>query len=194
MIELPPLPKQPFFRKMLTPLWEYLQQSRIVPGKNIRYTETGAGGILLEGEAGGKVSALDPCAFGRAIAGATSGKKTLSAGQIHANGIHTPEGGDGGTEFTPTDGNYIWAEVNIEADQDDDDLLTGDWTPTGATLATGSSVPDDHTFTNVAPSGKAYAPLGLWVGTSFVAYGCGDVTFKFCRNNSISGTASFYRG
>lgn len=176
----------------------YIRASRITGVSGGRLVRTPNGTIIqITPQSTVPRAAATPCAFGRAIEGSTSSYKTLSAGQIHAAGTHTDDGGEGGTDLTPTDGHFVWAEVVITATEADD-LLTGAWSAASATLASGSSVPDDHDWEPGDNVGKAYAPLGYWTGSgataTFTAYACGDVTFKFCAENTISGNATFYRG
>jgi len=128
----------------------------------------------------------------------------LNAGQVLAGGVSADVGGED-TTFTPEIGHHVWAEVTLEAGLDDDDLLDGSFTASDAALESGAEVPDAHSWTEAAASGKAYRSLGSWVDDGsgeggaageprWEAEGCGHVTFLFCAATGKVGTSNSYRG
>lgn len=125
----------------------------------------------------------------------------IAAGVINAGGVHEIVGGVE-TTFTPTIGYVVYAEVELEAGltDDDDPIFDGTWEATDGSAAvnTGSTIPDDHAWTDSSPTGNAYRLLGSWVADGagnpkWEYYGCGDVTFKLCINFARYAVAYSYR-
>lgn len=121
----------------------------------------------------------------------------LSIGAINAGGTHEIVGGED-TTITPTVGNIVYAEVELEAELTDGGAFNGSFTADSAAIVSASSVPDDHSWTSSAASGKSYRALGTWVADGegdpkWQGFGCGDVTFKLCFVTTDSADAHSYR-
>lgn len=157
---------------------------------------------VLPGTGGGG-SGVSLCALGLLrdasdLDGASEGDVYLSAGFVNAAGDSYPVGGPEGTILTPTIGDTVYAECDVEVEVDDG-VLTGGWSSSAADIGQASSMPTDDTLDDSNTTGTIYAPLGEWIddgdsNPQWQGASCGNVTFILCVQSNNTATANYYRG
>ena len=148
---------------------------RVVPGRGIEVTGTPQGRII---HAAPGVEATI-CTLGSILTDPdNAGQQRIAPGFIS---------GGGSTidlvfaNFLPADGDYYYIEVTWTGAVEDDVLIPGG-TMDAAEIKKGVSVPDDHTFTKAAATGKFHIPLGIWNNSALEDASCGNVGVCMCPN------------
>lgn len=171
-------------------LGEYLSKSEITGGPGLRVRRVGNKTVITTKKGSGKSG-------GGGQAGAFWTRYTDEAGDTMLQG-GTVTGGNGGSA-TVADYKVLDADTGVGSLEDDilylqvactatieDGLMMPGCEITTATLETGASVPDNHTFTVAAPSGNLYLEVGRWNATTFLPAGPpGNVLASGCIGNFL---------
>jgi hypothetical protein len=172
---------------LLNQIARALQLLTPIAGPNIELKQVSQG-VIITGKPGG--AAAEECNFSTTFSDEDGLK--IRGGVVY--------GGGGAIEVddtvirasgasAPADGTQVWLHVEFDATVEDDVLLPGG-DVTGASIASGGSIPDTDIPTASSSSGEVNIQLGSWFGGKFgSAGGCGNFQIFHCP-----GSLSWSRG